>query len=212
MKTIEGKVVTIYNDNDNDNSWIYNLMIVDSEILTDGGLNIIVKPIEMPLDFEKKFKSIQVLVEVDDNGKVCFDENGIAKIHKKTQNIREILSLFGPSKEMKQRLNNGQIKINNEVIKSFDVEVNIEFNWETHKLVDLPDFLMDSDLDLKQVALLKSYANLDIFNFFGSPTIFEEKTNINKFAFLSKFILISISKREHYVFVNADVESEYLTQ
>lgn len=147
MKTIEGRVVRVFNNND------YGFIIVDinkSKVdnRISGNLRVIVSPKKIPTNFENDFKSLRVLVEVDDNGRVLLDENGFAKLHKKTQNLRELLSLFGPSKEIKQRMNNKQIKINNEVITSFDVEVDIDFNWETHKLVEAPDFLMDSGLDL----------------------------------------------------------------
>lgn len=121
----------------------------------------------------------------------------------KTQNLRELFSLFGPSKEIKQRMNNGQLKINNEVIKSFDVEVNIAFDWETHKLVDVADFLMDSGLNLTQLARMKA-VGIDIFDFFGSPKE-DGPTNIDKFRFLQNYVLVSISKREHYVFANNEI-------
>lgn len=203
MKTIEGRVVRVFNDDD------YGFMIVDvnkSKVdnRISGNLRVIVSPKKIPTNFENDFKSLRVLVEVDDNGRVLLDENGFAKLHKKTQNLRELLSLFGPSKEIKQRMNNKQIKINNEVITSFDVEVDIDFNWETHKLVEAPDFLMDSGLDLSQLAGMKGYG-IDILDFFGSPTIKEDPTNIEKFAFLSQYVLVSISKREHYIFPNNEV-------
>lgn len=203
MKTIEGRVVRIFNSEE------YGFMVVDagqSQVPTreKGRLHVIVTPRQMPPNFENDFNGLRVLVEQDEDGDVLLDENGFAKLHKKIQNIRELLSLFGPSKEIKQRMSNKQIKINNEVITSFDVEVDIDFEWETHKLVDAPDFLMDSGLDLGQLVGMKAYG-VDIFDFFGSPTIKDGPTNIEKFAFLSNYVLVSISKREHYVFLNNEV-------
>jgi hypothetical protein len=203
MKTIEGRVVRVFNNDD------YGFIIVNtqkSKIDTriSGNLRVIVSPKKIPTNFEQDFKSLRVLVEVDDNDRVLLDENGFAKLHKKTQNLRELLSLFGPSKEIKQRMSNKQIKINNEVITSFDVEVDIKFNWETHQLVEAPEFLMDSGLDLSQLAGMKSYG-ISILDFFGSPTIKEDPTNIEKFAFLTNYVLVTISKREHYIFPNNEV-------
>lgn len=203
MKTIEGRVVRIFNSDN------YGFMIVDAnqskvDAHGKGELGVIVDPKQIPPNFENDFKSLRVLVEVNDNGRVLLDENGLSKLHKKTQNLREVFSLFGPSKEIKQRMSNGQLKINNEVIKSFDVEVDIKFDWETHKLVDAPDFLMDSGLDLGQIVKMKGFG-VDILDFFGSPTIKEDPTNIQKFSFLSQYVLVSISKREHYIFPNNEV-------
>jgi hypothetical protein len=202
MKTIEGRVVRIFNNQE------YGFMVVDagnSYVTREKGrLRVIVTPRQIPPNFENDFKSLRVLVELDENDEALMVENGFAKLHKKTQNLRELFSLFGPSKEIKQRMSNGQLKINNEVIKSFDVEVDIDFEWETHKLVDAPDFLMDSGLDLGQLVGMKAFG-VDIFDFFGSPTIKDGPTNIDKFAFLSNHVLVSISKREHYVFPNNEV-------
>jgi hypothetical protein len=167
----------------------------------------LVAPHEIPLDFDKNFNSFRVLFEYKDGLGAITDENGFAKLHKKTQNLRELFSLFGPSKEIKQRMSNGQLKINNKVIKSFDVEVNIDFDWETHKLVELSDFLMDSGLDLGQLVKMKAFG-IDIMDFFGSPTLNDGPTNIKKFEFLENYVLVSISKKEHYVFKNKVVDGD----
>lgn len=196
MKTIEGRVVILED----------GYMIV-SPHLSCGHMYGLVAPHEIPPDFEKNFNSLSVLVEYKDGLGIVTDENGFAKLHKKTQNLRELFSLFGPSKEIKQRMSNGQLKINNEVIRSFDVEVDIDFDWETHKLVEAPDFLMDSGLDLSQLVGMKGFG-IDILDFFGSPTIKDARTNIEKFAFLENYVLVSISKREHYVFKNKIVDGD----
>lgn len=130
------------------------------------------------------------------------------------KNIREILAKFGPSKEMKQRLSNGQIKVNNEVVRSFDVEVNILlpetadiFGQGPDKIVELAEFLMESGIDLQQLDGLRKAAGLDIKDFFGTQSK-DNITNIDKFKFLSHFVLVSISKKEHYVFVNLDNQDQ----
>lgn len=195
MKTRNGTILTFYNDVDD--SWDYCFGIQTAN-------NVIITPEQLPPDFEKTFSNRRVLYEIDDEYNPIFDENGFAKLHKKTMNVRELLSLFGPSKEIKQRMNNGQIKFNNIPIKSFDVEVDIDFDWETHKLVELSDFLMDSGMNLNQLLKMKRFIGLDILDFFGSDTIKERPTNIPKFEFLRDYVLVSISKKEHYVFKNND--------
>lgn len=195
MKTRNGTIVTVYNGIDD--AWDYFYYIQTSD-------NRVFEPDQLPPDFEETFSNRRVLYEVDDDYNPIFDENGFAKLHKKTMNIRELLSLFGPSKEIKQRMNNGQIKVNNIPIKSFDVEVDIRFDWETHELVELSDFLMDSGMNLNQLLNLKKFSGLDILDFFGSDTIKERPTNIEKFEYLREYVLVSISKKEHYVFKNND--------
>jgi len=202
MKTREGRIITLYNANNNDTSWTHKFMIVDVRTYKH-----LATPFTIPDDFEKNFNSLHVLVEVDNNDLPILDENGKCKLHKKTMNIREYLSFFGPSKEIKQRMSNGQIKINNKVVKSFDVECAFDYDAEDVAIVELADFLMDCGLDLKQLNLLKSYAGLNIMDFFGTPTIQEGPTNIHKFKFLEKYILISVSKREHYVVLNDEYPS-----
>lgn len=195
MKTKQGQIITIYPLNDED--W-KTYMIVEV-----GTNNVFVTPRQIPLDIDKIVSSIFVLVEVDENDELILDEKGYIKLHKKTMNLRDVLSFYCPSKEIKQRINNGQIKINNKVVKNLDVEVS--FEYDNVKQVDLPDFLVDSGLDLNQLTMLKNYADLNIMDLFGSPTLDEGLTNINKFKFLSGFILLSLSKKEHYVYTNNDL-------
>lgn len=201
MKTKTGIILTFYNNVDD--SWDYFFGIQTAS-------NLIIGPDQLPPDFEQVFTNRLVLYEVDDEYNPIFDENGIAKLHKKTMNVRELLSLFGPSKEIKQRMNNGQIKFNNIPIKSFDVEVDVQFDWETHKLVELSDFLMDSGIDLNQLLNLKKFSGLDILDLFGTETINDNPTNIKKFEFLKDYVLVSISKKEHYVFKNNDYTCRHM--
>lgn len=200
MKLKEGRIVTIYNSDDTDPSWTHTFIIVDDNE------TLIVSPPEIPLDIEKNILSLNVFVEVTDDvfENIILDENGFAKIHKKTMNIREVLSFFGPSKEMKQRLNNGQIKINNQVVKSFDVEYDFDYEFEGEAL-ELADFLCNNGIDLRQLTLLKSYTGLNVIDLFGAPTLLADDTNIEKFEFLKEYVVLSISKKEHYVFKNKDL-------
>lgn len=202
MKTREGQIITVYNHDDNDTSWDYQHIVVDpisSILLVEGS--------QMPLDYEKNITSVHVLIELDDDYNIIFDENDRVTLIRKTMNLRNVLAFYCPSNEIKQRLKNGQIKINNVVVKSLDVECN--FDYDNVKERELPEFLMDSGLDLHQLTLLKTYANFNIMDLFGSPTLEEGLTNIEKFKFLSGYVLLTISKREHYVFVNNEVD-DYL--
>lgn len=195
MKTKEGQIITIYPLKNED---------CKTYMITEIGTgNVFVTPKQIPLDIEKIVNSVYVLVEVDENDEVILDENGFVRLHKKTMNLRDVLSFYCPSKEIKQRINNGQIKINNRVIKNLDVEVS--FDYDNVKQVDLPDFLMDSGLELNQINQLKVFGDFNIMNFFGSPTLDEGPTNINKFGFLRGFILLSLSKKEHYVYINNEL-------
>lgn len=199
MKLIEGRIVIIYNSDDTDPSWTHNFIIVDNNE------TLIVGPDELPMDFEKNFSGLDVFVEVSDDvfETRILDENGCAKVHKKTMNIREALSLFGHSKEIKQRLSNGQIKINNKVIKSFDIDSSFEYDMDG-KLIELAEFICDNGMDLYQLELMRKFMDLNVMDLFGSTTIHEDATNIDKFTFLRDYVLVSVSKREHYVFKNAD--------
>lgn len=103
------------------------------------------------------------------------------------KNLRETLRAFVNAKEVKTRLNNNQIKINNEVVKDLDIELNIqEHYWE------LSDFIFINSEHLRLFPILGN-----VRDFFG-----EEPTNIKELEFLTGYTLISISKKEEYVFIN----------
>lgn len=99
----------------------------------------------------------------------------------------ELLKSMGlPVKEIRQRFANKQIKINNQLCTALDHNVDVgDGYWE------LGDFLFING------AAIESKPWVDIKDFFG-PT----KTNIKSLRFLSGFTLISISKKEHFVFIS----------
>jgi hypothetical protein len=101
-------------------------------------------------------------------------------------NLNQLLLNHIPSKEIKARLKNKQIKVNNEVVtnSSFDFEISLEHP------IELGDFVF-SNIE----KMPKLFRVIDIKDFFG-----EEDTNLEGVKFLSNFILISISKREHFVY------------
>ena len=102
--------------------------------------------------------------------------------------LRELLVSLIPSKEIKSRLANGQIKINNISVKE-NIELNVQDGyWE------LGDFIFYNSKSIGIHPILG-----DIKDFFGTDT--DEPTNIHDLDFLSAFTLISISKREHFVFI-----------
>ncbi len=201
MRTKEVRIVTIYNIDDLDTSWDYVHVIANPDTA-----EIIVTAKQMPLDYEKNITSIYTLLVVDEDDKPIFDENGRVTLIKKTMNLRNVLAFYCPSNEIKQRLKNGQIKINNVPVKSLDVEC--DFDYDNVKQIDLPDFLMDSGLDLHQLTVLRTYGDFNIMDLFGSPTLEEGPTNIPQFEFLRGYVLLSISKREHYVYVNNELKND----
>lgn len=95
-------------------------------------------------------------------------------------------------KDIKQRVANGQIRINGEKITDLDTELSIqEGYWE------LGDFCYHSAHQLNRFST--ELKLIGIRNLFG-----EEPTNIAGLDFLTGFSLIQLSKREEYVFINAN--------
>lgn len=187
-------------DDFEDNPRTHFFILVDP----DTG-DVLVDDAQVPTDIEKYINNISVWVETK--------EDGTFAIHKKTINIRELLLHFGPSAEMKQRLKNGQIKINNQVIKSFDVEADFDISSQLEdeylpKYEELPEFIIENVPNLKQLLNRKRYMGLDIMNFFGSPTLKEGPTNIKQYEFLEGYVLLSISKKEHFVFKNNQISKQ----
>jgi len=101
-------------------------------------------------------------------------------------NLDSFLKSKIPSKELKTRIKNKQIKLNNEVIETTNIELNVD--WKSP--MDLGCFIFYNITILPRFI----YFN-NIKSFFGD----EEKTNIQSLQFLSNYILISISKKEHIV-------------
>lgn len=103
--------------------------------------------------------------------------------------LRDILLKFIFSKDIKQRLSNGQIKVNNTSVSNADMLLNVKDEY-----VELPLWIIDN-------LPLVTKANLiciDFKDLFGT----DEPTNIEVFKHFEKFTLVSISKREHFVFKN----------
>lgn len=101
--------------------------------------------------------------------------------------VIELLKALGlPVKEIRSRFANKQIKINNQLCTALDHKLDIHDGyWELGDFI----FLNSSAIQTKPW--------IDIKDFFG-PT----KTNIIPLRFLSGFTLVSISKKEHFVFIS----------
>lgn len=99
--------------------------------------------------------------------------------------LRELLIDFIPSKEIKTRLANGQIKVNNEIVKE-NIELDVQEGYWF-----LGDFIY-----FNCRFILNSKIIGDVKNFFGP-----ENTNIKTHEFLTGFTLISFSKKDHLVFI-----------
>lgn len=113
--------------------------------------------------------------------------------------LREILLNFIPSKDIRIRLNNKQIKVNNEVVIDGNLELNITGEWlEMDEVKYLNGWWEFGDFLYYNVEALEGIPSrlFDLKDFFG-----EEPTNIKQLEFLTGYILISLSKREHYVFM-----------
>lgn len=100
----------------------------------------------------------------------------------------ELLKAMGyPVKDIRSRFANMQIKINNETCTAIDAKLNIgDGYWELGEFIAINAKHLDDKLKV-----------LDIKNFFGTG-----KTNIKSLEFLSGFTLVSISKKEHFVFIS----------
>lgn len=110
--------------------------------------------------------------------------------------LKDILLLFLPSNEIKIRIKNKQIKINNEIVSDsnilFDIQaeiVEIEDKRYLQGYWELGDFLF-----LNEPFNLLSFVNVK--DLFGS-----EPTNLYNLHFLTGYTLLSLSKKEHYVFI-----------
>lgn len=118
----------------------------------------------------------------------------------KIETFRELLliKLKVPSKELKQRLSNKQLKINNNPISKLEIEINFDPNED---LVDLGTFLTTLTNDtLRNLNLAKS-VGIDFKDFFGEHDF--ENTRGDSPAYMlqfREFILLTISKNEFFVF------------
>lgn len=100
--------------------------------------------------------------------------------------LKQLLLNFISSNEIKQRFKNGQIKVNNEI----PIDLKVDLNINSNSYWDLGDFIFDNLPN-------KSLEIFNIRDFFG-----EKPTNIKSLKFLTGFTLISISKKEEFVFIN----------
>lgn len=103
--------------------------------------------------------------------------------------LRKILLDFIPSNEIKSRFKNKQLKINNEVVTDLNIELNV-----IGKPISLGDFIFNN-LNTNLAKLLKV---VNVRDFFGDG----EETNLNHLKFLKGYTLITLSKKEEYVFKN----------
>lgn len=99
--------------------------------------------------------------------------------------LREILLVFLDSKEIKIRIGNKQIKVNNEIVTDRELEIPIQSLDNS----ELGCFLYDNNIKLPVFG--------NIRDFFGN-----EPTNIKSLNFLTGYTLITISKKQEYVFMN----------
>lgn len=107
--------------------------------------------------------------------------------------LKELLLNFIPSRELKSRIANGQIRINNEVVTNVAIDLNIQDGYWT-----LGDFIYHQLNDDVNKALQIANTLSNFRDFFGEP-----ETNIKYLKFLSGYTLIKISKKEEYVFINS---------
>jgi hypothetical protein len=98
--------------------------------------------------------------------------------------LKELLLQFIPSNEIKSRVKNKQIKINNDIIDNINIEIDI-----------IPDYYLDlADFVYYNIEFLKNIEYFGIENLIGSDT------NIEKYQFLTEYYLLTISKKEKFVF------------
>lgn len=115
---------------------------------------------------------------------------------KNIETFRELLLEHIPSKEIKQRMSNKQIKINNEVIKNFEVEMNLDYN----DVIDLGTFHTTLDMNVLNKINLGKSVGIDFKDFFGVHDY--QNTNGDSPKYLHVFrdyTLLTISKNEHFV-------------
>lgn len=110
--------------------------------------------------------------------------------------IRDLLKEFMFVKDIKARINSNTIKINNTIL-TVDM-LNDDLNI-LHGYWEYDDFIFNSFYYKKNIKKSESLV-LHCFNirdFFGN----EEETNIEFLKWLGGFLLLTISKKESYVFM-----------
>lgn len=99
--------------------------------------------------------------------------------------LQEILKEFIPSAEIKQRIKNKQIKINNKAVDNTSIDLDI-----TGHYMKIGDFILHN----------LTGAIGDALSLFPIKDEFEE-ASIPLLSFCEGYILITISKKEDYVFI-----------
>ena len=99
--------------------------------------------------------------------------------------IQELLKEFLPSNEIRQRFNNKQIKLNNEIVQDLKAVLSIDEEFRE----DLGDFIFRN---IDRVKYISYFGN--VRDWFGN---FE--TNVEKFKFLGAYDLLQYSKKEAVV-------------
>ncbi len=102
--------------------------------------------------------------------------------------IREILKNYMPSNELKQRFNNKQLKLNNEVVTDLNQVLSIDPDFS----MDLGDFIFyQIDNRLKHITVFGN-----IRDWFG-----DFDTNVERFKFLGAYHVLEFSKKDAIVFL-----------
>ena len=99
--------------------------------------------------------------------------------------IQDLLKEFLPSNEIRQRFNNKQIKLNNEIVQDLKAVLSIDEEFRE----DLGDFIFRN---IDRVKYISYFGN--VRDWFGN---FE--TNVEKFKFLGAYDLLQYSKKEAVV-------------
>jgi hypothetical protein len=91
--------------------------------------------------------------------------------------------------DIKQRIKNNQITINNEIIRS-DIDLNIETEDDIAKIIDPGDFIME---------LLKSELFRTQLKVFGFENLFGSNIDNELTRKINEFIFVRISKKEMFL-------------
>lgn len=160
--------------------------------------DVLIKTINLMTN-DEKLKAVSNFIE-SDKGKEYLEKFKIKKdeevVEAEIPTFRELLLSLMPSKEIKQRFANKQIKINNIPIKNLDIDLEFKTNWS----VDLGTFLAMDVIDIDKLIPCKRIG-IDFKDFFGEHDF--EGTTGNSPVYLRplrKYTLLSISKTEHFVF------------
>lgn len=125
-----------------------------------------------------------------------YGQGCVIQVYKIKMTIKELILTFIPSKEIKQRISNKQIKLNN--IPITDMTIEVDFN--TSKFDELGCFLVKEIVPLGKILKFKNLG-FDFKDFFGEHDF--ENTSGDSPVYLRPlrdYILLTLSKTEMYVF------------